>query len=145
VAGHSSVSAHISAGLAVIPSILTGRSKRARLIFMRVPQQLSPDLQHFVREQIANGTFRSEDEVVLAALRLLVADIGGADQSYPSPFQAGETHSRISQADLLASDLANAPKRSPRGLLSDLHNDIGIAEFRTARNEVWMNLTEREA
>lgn len=76
---------------------------------------LPPQLERIVRHQLATGRFHTESEVVAAAIQLL----GDQDMSLPA-----------------------RPKRSPRGLLADLHNDVSFEDCKQARRQAWFSLAD---
>lgn len=108
---------------------------------------LSLELQRFIQEQIASGKFQSEEQVVLAALRLLAARPPQGSHTAFSTRQADRapaTSSGVSDSE--QSNLMEAgSRRSPRGLLADLKSELGPEDFKEARSEVWIRLTGREA
>jgi putative addiction module CopG family antidote len=78
---------------------------------------LPPQVEQIVRKQLSAGRFHTEGEVIAAAVQLL-----GQQETRPS------------------GDVPN--RRSPRGILADLHNDISFEDIKQARREMWHGLSD---
>lgn len=117
---------------------------------------LPPHLERFVREQIAAGRFRSEGELIRAALQLLEASSLTDTPSGPRPKQTATGSTRQSERPPMTEKweapgewLAGAPgkdttpapvRRSPRGLLADLRSGVSFDDIKDARSEMWSGL-----
>jgi len=123
---------------------------------MNISVPLSPHLEHFVREQLASGLFRSEGDVIQAALRLLEdqslshgqlperlkqnpdADGTGTPAKPASKDFWGGLRAQF-YADRVPGNEAGrmpAERRSPRGLLADLRSHISADDIKDARREM---------
>jgi Arc/MetJ-type ribon-helix-helix transcriptional regulator len=83
---------------------------------------LTPTQQQIVHDLLASGRFRSEDEIIGAAFRLL-ADRACAPRH--EPLAAGNPSTSTN------------PRRSPYGLLADIRSDISAEDIDEARREMW--------
>lgn len=116
---------------------------------------LPPHLARFVHRQITAGRYRSEDEVIRAALQHWEGSLSEDPPSgsrpegpavgrprRPTPV-VGERWQTPGEwlAGLPASG-ATAPvvRRSPRGLLADLRRGLSFDDVREARDELWAGL-----
>lgn len=115
---------------------------------------LPPHLERFVHQQIAAGSYRSEDEVIRAALHLLegASLVGtpsgprpeGTTPGRPRPLLRPALDERWqTPAEWRAGPAAtepSPPRRSPRGLLADLGRGLTFDDVREARDELWAGL-----
>jgi putative addiction module CopG family antidote len=81
---------------------------------------LPPQLEQIVRNQVATGQFDNESDVIAAAIRLFSRYGVSSEEHKPR-------------------------RRSPRGILADLHNDISSEDILEARREMWGGLMNDEA
>jgi Arc/MetJ-type ribon-helix-helix transcriptional regulator len=91
---------------------------------MTVNVSLPPDLEQFVREQLATGRFTSEADITSAALRLLKRSLHQSAIDPASPTDATN----------------ETPKRqSLFGILADIGSNLSYEDFKAARRELWCN------
>jgi putative addiction module CopG family antidote len=118
---------------------------------------LPPHLERFVREQLAIGRFRSEGDVIRAALELLeeqASTTGPAGLQENADKPAGSDSAAPSwemlRDRLRGDDRRSTPgalpagRRSPRGILADLGSGISLAEIKEARHELWSGFRHDE-
>jgi putative addiction module CopG family antidote len=118
---------------------------------------LTPHLASFVRAQLQTGRFQTSDDVICAALSLLEEQSATAGKSNAWPKRDIQTELSgkpgDSVEDKLSSGHPDRPadqtqptpekqalsvvRRSPRGILADLHSHIDPEEIREARSEMW--------
>lgn len=116
-------------------------------------EPLPPPLERFVREQLAAGRFRSEHELIRAAIGLLEASSpadpptgsrAGVPDVFcrPAPSAATETwEPPLSRSPVAGAAATSGHERlSPRGLLADLHCDLDFDDIHEARSEMWGGL-----
>ncbi|HVS34096.1 MAG TPA: type II toxin-antitoxin system ParD family antitoxin [Gemmataceae bacterium] len=118
---------------------------------------LPPDLEQFVRQQLAAGRFASEDEVIFAALHLLEQHGTPPWPAGSRPPQATDTLLRsqpsrsVAEPSRVLDELGAraaasvAGRRSPRGILADLRSGISFDEIKVARSEMWSGFLDRGA
>jgi putative addiction module CopG family antidote len=96
-------------------------------LLMNFTVSLTPHLEEFLRQQLAEGRFNSEDEAIAAALRLLESQSPHQDRA----FQA------TNEIDKAASATKEGGSRNLRGILSDIRTDVSAEDFLEARRETW--------
>jgi Arc/MetJ-type ribon-helix-helix transcriptional regulator len=129
---------------------------------MTIIVPLTPHLEQFVREQLANGRFQTEGDIICAALRLLEdqppvssAGLPRIDAAPSLPTNPSESRRAASWQELrehlsnrvTGPDVASTRRgrRSPRGILADLRSNVSLDDFEEARHEVWASLPRSTA
>ena len=132
---------------------------------MNLSVPLPPHVEQFIRQQLASGLFQSENDIVLAALRLLEGQsqscgtgparlIPNFDKglirkpSTPISQEFSEAPRKPVQADRARGnegDQIPSTRRSPRGLLADVCSDITFDDLKDARREMWSGFPHGEA
>ncbi len=111
---------------------------------MNIDLPLTPHLEQFVRDQLTSGRYRTEKDVIQAALRLLADQASsrgipgghpdlGADDPMGRPPGPSARREPLSSAASENSSL----RRSPRGILADLPSSIDPDEIKETREEMW--------
>jgi putative addiction module CopG family antidote len=116
---------------------------------MNISVPLTPHLQQFVREQMATGYFQTENEIIVAALRLLEdqtharlrRDQGMASTAWePRAASWQELRDRLNNGATGRAAREQMTRRSPRGILADIRSNISLEDFKEARRELWAGL-----
>lgn len=94
---------------------------------MNVTVSLTPQFEQFLRQQLAEGRFKSEAEVIAAALRLLEG------QSRQQGLASIQGHA----SDKMALATGESGRRNLRGILADIRTDINAEDILDARREMW--------
>jgi putative addiction module CopG family antidote len=132
---------------------------------MNISVPLSPHVEQFVREQLANGFFQTESDVILAALRLLeeqsvshgplparpkqnleTGAIGKPSEPVSKEFWDG-LRERLHADRMPGKEAAriSSVRRSPRGILADLRSHINPDDIKEARMEMWSGFPHGDA
>jgi putative addiction module CopG family antidote len=113
---------------------------------MNISVHLTPHLEQFVREQLATGCFQTEDEVIVAALRLLEdqahrlprREVGTAPTAWePRAASWEELRDRLNNGATGRTAPGPVTRRSPRGILADIHSNLSLEDFKEPRRELW--------
>jgi putative addiction module CopG family antidote len=102
---------------------------------MNVTVSLTPQFEQFLRQQLAEGHFKSEAEVIAAALRLLEFQSRQQDPA--------SIHRHAS--DKIAIAAGESERRNLRGILADIRTDISAEDIVEARREMWSGFSADKA
>jgi putative addiction module CopG family antidote len=116
---------------------------------MNLSVPLSPHLEQFLREQLASGSFRTEGDVILAALKLLEdqshaafsADFG--HNPLNSPTKSGSTDDERLAGEIEPQSVQG--RHRARGLLADIASHLSPDDFKDARHEMWSSFPHDDA
>jgi Arc/MetJ-type ribon-helix-helix transcriptional regulator len=119
---------------------------------MDISIPLSAHLEQFLRDQLASGHFRTEADIVCAALHLL-EDHSLSKGSLSSRRNVADWPTGVNLEAAMNSDRLEANKqvgenrkrRSPRGILTDIASNISLSDVQEARREMWSTFPHRDA